>query len=248
MKILLSPAKKLDFSKSPETSNAEKPFFQSKTDGLLNVLRKKSAKQIGELMKLSPQLADLNYQRFQVMGEESNEKSLAGFAFNGEVYTGLDIQSFSKEDLNKAEDKLRILSGLYGILKPSTVVEPYRLEMGTKLVVGKNKNLYEYWGDEILNFIQAEEKDLIVNLASNEYNKAAKLKQFKGRVVTPNFKEFKNGDYKTIMVFAKKARGTMAKWIIQNDIEDAESIKNFTEDGYVFNEGLSSENDWVFTR
>lgn len=248
MKILLSPAKKLDFNKSPEVSGNAEGFFPNKTERLQKHLKKQSAKKIGALMKLSPQLSDLNFQRFQMMGDAKNEKSLAGFAFNGEVYSGLDIESFSKKDLEVAEDKLRILSGLYGVLKPSSVIEPYRLEMGTKLAVGAKKNLYEFWGDDIIKFLHEEEQELIVNLASNEYNKAAKLKDFKGRVVTPNFKEFKNGDYKTIMVFAKKARGTMARWIIQNDVNEAEEIKNFTEDGYVFNEELSSENDWIFTR
>ena len=248
MKILLSPAKKLDFNKSPKTSGLAEGLFPKKTERLQKTLKKKSAKNIGDLMKLSPQLSDLNFQRFQMMGASNNEKSFAGFAFNGEVYTGLAIESFSEKDLAVAEEKLRILSGLYGVLKPSSVIEPYRLEMGTKLPVGVKKNLYEFWGNDIINFLQAEEQELIVNLASNEYNKAAKLKDFKGRVVTPNFKEFKNGDYKTIMVFAKKARGTMARWIIQNDINNAEDIKNFTEDGYVFNEELSAENDWIFTR
>lgn len=248
MKILLSPAKKLDFNKSPKTTDLPLGFFPKKTERLQKQLKKQSAKKIGDLMKLSPQLSDLNYQRFQMMGEEANEKSLAGFAFNGEVYTGLDIESFSKKDLAVAEDKLRILSGLYGVLNPSSVIEPYRLEMGTKFSMGTKKNLYEFWGNDIINYLHEEEQELIVNLASNEYNKAAKLKDFKGRVVTPNFKEFKNGDYKTIMVFAKKARGTMARWIIQKDVNNAEEIKNFTEDGYVFNEKLSSENDWIFTR
>lgn len=248
MKILLSPAKKLDFSKSPVINYENDCFFSKKTERLQKSLKKFSSKKIGALMKLSPQLSDLNYNRFQDMGEKSNEKSLAGFAFNGEVYTGLDITSFSTKDLEEAEDKLRILSGLYGILKPSSIIEPYRLEMGTKLVLGKNKNLYEFWGDDIIKFLAQEEQDLIVNLASNEYNKAAQLKKFSGSVVTPNFKEFKNGDYKTIMVFAKKARGRMARWIIQNRVEKAEDIKNFTEEGYIFNEELSSGNDWFFTR
>jgi len=248
MKILISPAKKLDFSKSPIINEENTCFFSKKTERLQKHLKKFSAKKIGALMKLSPQLAELNYERFQLMGSDENERSLAAFAFNGEVYSGLHITSFSDKELESAQDKLRILSGLYGILKPNTVVEPYRLEMGTKLPVGKNKNLYDFWGDDIINFLNNEEDELIVNLASNEYNKAAQLKKFKGEVVTPNFKEFKNGDYKTIMVFAKKARGTMAKWIIKNDISKLEDLKNFSEDGYLFNESLSSENDLIFTR
>lgn len=248
MKILLSPAKKLDFSKTSKIKEGGPIEFFKKTKKLQRNLKKLSAKKIGALMKLSPQLSELNYTRFQEMGTEESQEAFAATAFNGEVYTGLDFESFSEKDVEVAQEKLRILSGLYGVLKPNTIIEPYRLEMGTRLVQGKLKNLYEFWGEDILNFLESEEKDLIINLASNEYNKAAKLKQFKGRVIVPNFKEFKNGDYKTIMVFAKKARGTMARWIIQNDIQDGEQIKNFTEDGYVFNEELSTENDWIFTR
>ena len=248
MKILLSPAKKLDFAKSSEELLLANSVFSTKTLKLESVLKKKSAKTIGELMKLSGALSELNFERFQSMGENGNELSRAIYAFNGEVYAGLDAINFSQAELEIAEGKLRILSGLYGVLKPSSIIEPYRLEMGTKLKVGSANNLYEFWGDDIINYLKKEEQELIVNLASIEYNKAAKLKSFPGRVITPNFKEFKNGDYKTIMVFAKKARGTMAKWIIKNDVEDGESLKNFTEENYVFNEALSSKDDWIFTR
>tara|TARA_B100001094_G_scaffold326831_1_gene383741 strand:- start:615 stop:1361 length:747 start_codon:yes stop_codon:yes gene_type:complete len=248
MKVLLSPAKKLDFSKSTIIDSEKNYIFPLKTEKLKNVLKTFSVKKFGELMKLSPQLSDLNYQRFQLMGSELNEKSHAGFAFNGEVYSGLDIESFSENDLKEAEGKLRILSGLYGVLTPSTLIEPYRLEMGTKLVVEGNKNLYDFWGDDIIDFLQNEEKEVIINLASNEYNKAAKLKKFDGTVITPIFKEFKNGNYKVIMVYAKRARGMMAQWIIKNRIEKYNEVKNFTLGGYVFSEELSSEDEWVFTR
>lgn len=248
MKILLSPAKKLDFDKDVNVEKSSPLIFPKETDRLISVLKKKSVKKIGELMKLSPQLSQLNYERYQAYGTNENIKTLAGFGFNGEVYTGLDIASMSESELEEANSKILILSGLYGVLKPFTVIEPYRLEMGTSLKVGVKKNLYEFWGDKIHKFISTEEKELIVNLASNEYNKAALLSKFKGKVITPVFKEFKNGDYKTIMVFAKKARGMMARWIIQNNVEDPAAIKEFTEDGYVFNEALSKNNNWVFTR
>ena len=248
MKVLLSPAKKLDFSKSTKISLERNDIFPLKTEKLKNVLKTFSVKKIGELMKLSPQLSDLNYQRFQLMGSKLNEKAHAGFAFNGEVYSGFDIESFSENDLKEAEGKLRILSGLYGVLTPSTLIEPYRLEMGTKLVVEGNKNLYDFWGDDIIDFLQNEEKEVIINLASNEYNKAAKLKKFDGTVITPIFKEFKNGNYKVIMIYAKRARGMMAQWIIKNRIEKYNDVKNFTLGGYVFSEKLSSEDEWVFTR
>jgi len=248
MKIILSPAKKLDFNKHGQHIKNSVPIFIKQTEELLIVLKKKKANEIGELMKLSPALSTLNYDRFQNFDTEKNQYQQSIFVFNGEVYTGLDAETFTAEDMNFASDNLRILSGLYGILKPGDIIQPYRLEMGTRLKFKKNKNLYDFWGDKILNFLNEEEQDLIINLASNEYNKAAKVLDIEATVITPNFKEFKNGDYKTIMVYAKKARGMMARWIIQNKITDARSLKNFTEDGYSYNEDLSSEYSWIFTR
>ncbi len=248
MKIILSPAKKLDFSKSANTKNGSELIFPKKTGKLVQKMKSLSIDELGVLMKLSIELSDLNYGRYQMMGSKENESSLAADAFNGEVYSGLDFKSFSSSESKSAQEKIRILSGLYGVLKPNTIIEPYRLEMGTKLDVEGSKNLYNFWGDDILNFLLGEETETIVNLASNEYSKAAKLKQFNGTVITPHFKEFKNGDFKVIMVYAKKARGAMAKWIIKNNIHHSEEIKNYTEDGYIFNEGLSSGKDWVFTR
>jgi len=248
MKIILSPAKKLDFSKSVTHDEGSELVFPNKTKTLVQKMKTLSADELGKLMKLSPQLSHLNYGRYQQMGTKENEISRAADAFNGEVYTGLDFQSFQTEELKSAQEKLLILSGLYGILKPNTIIEPYRLEMGTKLSVDGGKNLYDFWGNDIVNFLNNQQSETIVNLASTEYSKAAKLNKFEGTVVTPHFKEFKNGDFKVIMVYAKKARGTMAKWIIKNNINHSEGIKNFTGDGYVFNESLSSEKDWVFTR
>ena len=248
MKIILSPAKKLDFSKRNYERKGSGLIFPSKTNKIIRKIKSLSVIQLGELMKLSPQLSDLNYQRYQLMGNQSNEVSKAAEAFNGEVYTGLDFSSFTARNLGSAQERLRILSGLYGILKPDTIIEPYRLEMGTKLSIEKSKNLYDFWGEDILHFLQSEESETIVNLASTEYSKAAKLKQFNGLVITPHFKEFKNGDYKVIMMYAKKARGKMANWIIKNDVSKVNDIKNFIENDYVYNEGLSSDKDWVFTR
>lgn len=248
MKILLSPAKKLNFDKTIGFQEFTDPVFTKKTKTLQETLKKISAQKLGELMKLSPQLSQLNHDRYKVMGLQSNPKTPAGFAFNGEVYTGLDIENLTPDELKRADEKIRILSGLYGVLKPSTLIEPYRLEMGTKLEVGQTKNLYQFWADDIINALNAEEKELIINLASNEYNKAAQLKKFTGRVITPNFKEFKNGEFKTIMMYAKKARGTLANWIIKQNIESADAIKNFNEDGYLFNENLSEGDNWFFTR
>lgn len=248
MKILLSPAKKLDFKKQGQNIKNSVPIFSNKTESLIKVLKKKKANAIGKLMKLSPALSELNYERYQNFDTDKSEHQQSIFAFNGEVYTGLDAENLTEKDLEFANENLRILSGLYGILKPGDIIQPYRLEMGTRLKINKHNNLYEFWGDKISNFLNNEEKKLIINLASNEYNKAAKLKNAEARVITPSFKDFKNGDYKTIMVFAKKARGTMAKWIIQNRVVKADALKNFSEDGYIFNEELSSENEWIFTR
>lgn len=248
MKIILSPAKKLDFSTPAKEKKGSELIFPNKTEKLIQKMKSLSSNQLGTLMKLSSELSNLNYRRYQLMGSKENESALAADAFNGEVYTGLDFKSFSLSEKESAQEKIRILSGLYGVLKPNTVIEPYRLEMGTKLDVEESKNLYNFWGDDILNFLQDEETETIVNLASNEYSKAAKLKQFNGTVITPHFKEFKNGDFKVIMMYAKKARGAMAKWIIKNNINHSEEIKNYTEDRYIFNEELSSNKDWVFTR
>lgn len=248
MKILLSPAKKLNFEPVDHATPSSAPIFGDKTAKIVAKLKKLKAKDISKLMHLSPDLSNLNFDRFQKLGEDGNKVTNAAFAFNGEVYSGLMARSFSTEQLHYANNTLRILSGLYGILKPSDSIEPYRLEMGTKLKIGRPNNLYEFWGDDIINFLNNEESEVIVNLASVEYNKAAKLSKFKGTVLTINFKEFKNGDYKTIMVFAKKARGTMARWLITEKVSDISAIKNFNEDGYLFNESLSKENDWVFTR
>lgn len=248
MKILLSPAKKLDFNKHGQKIQESTPFFLNKSEELIKVLKKKNKNQIGDMMKLSDSLSDLNYNRFQNFGSEKNPHKEAVFVFNGEVYTGLDAQGLTEKELIFATNSLRILSGLYGILKPGDIIQPYRLEMGTKLKFKNHKNLYDFWGDSILKHLNNEEQELIINLASNEYNKVVKLKKIEATVITPNFKEFKNGQYKTIMVYAKKARGMMAKWIIQNEINKVEILKNFNQDGYCFNEELSQGNDWIFTR
>jgi cytoplasmic iron level regulating protein YaaA (DUF328/UPF0246 family) len=248
MKIILSPAKKLDFNKYGLHIKNTVPTFIKQTEELLEFLKNKKASEIGELMKLSPSLSSLNYDRFQNFNTNKSQYQQNIFVFNGEVYAGLDAETFTAEDMDFASDNLRVLSGLYGILKPGDIIQPYRLEMGTRLKFKNNKNLYDFWGDKISNFLNKEEHNLIINLASNEYNKAAKLKALTATVITPNFKEFKNGDYKTIMVYAKRARGMMARWIIQKKITDAQFLKNFTEDGYLYNEELSTEYNWIFTR
>ncbi len=254
MKIVISPAKSLDFSKTFTTNEFSQNIFEKESQQLINQLKKLSRKQIGDLMKLSPKLTDLNYERYKewkLPFTIENAKP-AGAVFTGEVYKGLDLLSLSEEHLTKAQASLRILSGLYGILKPLDLIQPYRLEMGTKLSYNaKVKNLYQFWDNKITNQLNKELKEddgILVNLASNEYFKAVKPKNIEGEIITCNFKENKNGAYKIIMMYAKNARGKMSRYIIENDLKKKEELMTFDVDGYVFNPRLSSENDFIFTR
>ena len=252
MKVILSPAKAIDMSKRLNTLASSSPIYLKEAETLIGKLRKFPVKKIGKLMDLSADLAELNYQRYQdwkseTIPNEANARVAA--AFNGEAYKGLDAISFTGAQLHVAQDKVRILSGLYGVLKPLDVIYPYRLEMGTKLpVTAAKKNLYQFWGSKIADFLNAEEAEVIVNAASSEYFKAVDRKKLKARVITTVFKEFKNDEYKIIMVFAKKARGMMARYIVENNINDPEDIKGFNMDGYRFDENLSQGDEWVFTR
>jgi cytoplasmic iron level regulating protein YaaA (DUF328/UPF0246 family) len=253
MKVLLSPAKALDMDKEINAPSASAPIFMDKSESLVKKLSKFSSKKIGTMMHLSKDLSDLNHERYQSWEadtELNGKNTYAIAAFNGEVYRGFDAPSLSKEKLNEAQDTVRILSGLYGILKPLDIIYPYRLEMGTKWsVTPKTTSLYKFWGTKIADALNEENEDgIIINLASNEYFKAVDKKALKGRVITPTFKDLKNGEYKTIMVFAKRARGQMARYIVDHSISDPEDIKGFDTDGYRYDENLSSENDWVFTR
>lgn len=252
MKVLLSPAKAIDMSKTVNTAHFSSPIFMDEAEALMKKMSKFSAKKIGKMMHLSSDLSQLNYDRNQnwkAVAEQNDENSRAVSAFNGEAYRGFDSGSMNEAELNEAQDKVRILSGLYGILKPLDIIYPYRLEMGTKWAVTPSKsNLYKFWGAKIAKALNEEEKNVIVNVASNEYFKAVDSKTLKPRVVTPVFKEFKNGEYKTIMVFAKRARGAMARYIVDNKITDVEDIKGFNTDGYMFDENLSEGDNWVFTR
>jgi len=253
MKIILSPAKAIDTSKSLQTKTSSAPVFIEEATILISKLKKLTSKKIGGMMHLSTDLADLNHQRYQDWKSESilnGENAHVVAAFDGEVYRGLDAPSFNEKELAIAQDKIRILSGVYGILKPLDVIYPYRLEMGTKwAVTPTKKNLYQFWGKKIAQQLNNEnESGLTINLASTEYFKAVDKKTLKGRVITPTFKEFKNGDYKVIMVFAKRARGSMARYIVQNNISNPEQIKLFDTDGYSFDVNQSTEDDWVFVR
>lgn len=253
MKVLLSPAKALDMDKQLNTTETSTPIFLDKSEGLVKKLSKFSSNKIGKMMRLSKELSDLNHDRYQTwepVTEFNGKNAHAIAAFNGEVYRGFDATTLSAEKLKEAQETVRILSGLYGVLKPLDVIYPYRLEMGTKWsVTPKTTSLYKFWGTKIADALNEENEDgLIVNLASNEYFKAVDKKALKGRVITPTFKEFKNGDYKVIMVFAKRARGSMARYIVDHSIKNVEDLKAFDTDGYRYDENLSSGDDWVFTR
>jgi len=253
MIILLSPAKTLK-EDIPALGNASMPELLNKSKKLASLLKKYKPNELGELMGISAKLSQLNYERYQTWKTpyKLEDALTAIFAFRGEVYTGLNIDSYSEDDLTYANQHLRILSGLYGILKPLDAILPYRLEMGTKLNTGSHKNLYEFWGDKLTHLINRDIKsskyDTIINLASNEYFKAINSKKLKAQVITPTFKEEKNGNYKVVSIFAKKARGLMSTYILKNRIHHIDDIKHFTLEGYNFNESLSDNLNIVFTR
>lgn len=254
MKLIISPAKTLDFESKPVTKTYSEPSFLDQSQQLIDELKELSLADVATLMKLSDKLAALNVARFgswKTPFTPDNSKQ-AILAFKGDVYTGLDAESFSDEDFNFAQNHLRILSGLYGLLKPLDLIQPYRLEMGTKFTNSRGKNLYEFWDMQLtdaLNREFAEDKEpLLINLASNEYFKAVKTKNLQAKVITPVFKDWKNGQYKMISFYAKKARGLMAAYIIQNQLSDPEQLKNFDTEGYYFSEEQSKGNEWVFLR
>ncbi|CAG5081162.1 peroxide stress protein YaaA [Parvicella tangerina] len=253
MKIILSPAKSLDFENARIFEKEKtKPVFIEESEYLINKLKKYSSGKIKKLMNVSDNIAQLNFERFQSWEYPfPSHARQALFVFNGDAYRGLDANSFSDEEVVIANEKLRILSGLYGLLKPLDLMLPYRLEMGTPFKVTPTKsNLYKFWGTKLAEQLESEmnENEVLVNVASNEYSKALNLKNFNRRVITCSFKEEKNGDYKAIMTFAKRARGLMTRFIIQENINEPEHLKAFDLENYSFNESLSSENEFVFTR
>ena len=258
MIIVISPAKKLDLDTPPITTTYTTPDFLDDSKKLITRMRKFKQAELKKLMSISDKIADLNitrFKKFKTPFTPDNAKQ-AALAFKGDVYTGLDIKSFSKADLNFTQKHLRILSGLYGVLRPLDLMQAYRLEMGTKLdtkYAGKNNaNLYQFWDERVTHKINDELKklkaDTLINLASNEYFKVIKPKQLNATIITPAFKEKKHGEYKMIGIFAKKARGTMSRYIIKNRITNPTDIKKFKEDGYKYNAKLSSDSNWVFTR
>lgn len=253
MLALISPAKTLDFSPSPIKKYTTSPFTKESKE-LVNILKKKSTEDLKQLMGVSDKLAELNVGRFRSFKTPFNSENAkqAVLAFRGDVYTGLDADSFDEADLAFAQDHLRILSGLYGILKPLDLMQPYRLEMGTKLANKQGKNLYDFWHEKITDRLnedlEASDSKVIVNLASKEYFKSVKPKLLKGDLYHVNFKEDKNGTYKIVAFFAKKARGMMCNYIIKNKITDPEHLKGFDYDRYTYSEDLSTEKELIFIR
>ena len=252
MKILLSPAKSLDFKSVLPTNKTSSICFEKEAQYLNSILKSKNPKELSDLMSISSKIADLNYERnhsWSLPFTQANARQ-AVYAFSGDVYRGLDAYSIDDSRIDFLQNSVRIISGLYGLIKPLDLIQPYRLEMGTKLAFDSNKNLYDYWRKKITEQLNLEldDKEPILNLASNEYFKAIDLKVINTDVYSANFKQFKNGNYKTIAIFSKKARGMMTRFIIDNNISDIDNLKSFDYDGYRFHEKLSSEKDLIFTR
>ena len=254
MLIVISPAKTLDYSVDSK-SNHTVPQFLSQSSKLIKTLKEKEPKDIASLMGLSDKLATLNFDRYQswkAAKSVSSDAKPSMLVFKGDVYQGLNAEDFSNKDLKFAQKHLRILSGLYGILRPMDIMKPYRLEMGTKLETSKGKNLYEFWGNlvqnNVIDDLSSQKSDLLINLASKEYfSVLGKMPEFIN-VVSPVFKDYKSGKYKIISFYAKKARGLMARWIIQNKITDFEELINFDIDGYKYSKAESTTSEPVFLR
>ncbi|MEQ8470387.1 MAG: peroxide stress protein YaaA [Marinoscillum sp.] len=253
MIAIVSPAKTLDFETQIDTERTKARFFD-RSKILLDVLREKTEEDIQSMMSISDKLAQLNVERFQNFSTRHttyNSKQ-AMFAFQGDVYQGLGAGSFTSEDVAFAQDHFRILSGLYGLLRPLDAIQPYRLEMGTQLQVNGSRNLYEFWGSDIAKKLRRDLKDqgdnVLINLASVEYFKSVDLKALKAKVIDVDFKDFSNGEYKIVSFYAKKARGLMSRYIIKNKVTDIEVLKGFDYEGYYFDEANSNETTLAFRR
>jgi len=252
MKLVLSPAKSLDLDRKLPTTKNTDALFLKQSERLNKALKKKSASGISKLMSVSNALGQLNYERnqnWQLPFTKENARQ-AIYAFSGDVYRGLDAYTIPAEKIDVLQDKVRILSGLYGILKPLDLIQAYRLEMGTKLPIGTKKNLYEFWKKDIVNALnqELEDDEVLVNLASKEYFKAINVKALKVPVVSVDFKEFKNEKYKIVAIYAKLARGLMARYIVDTNANTIEDLKGFSSEGYGLSDELSSHNHLVFTR
>lgn len=252
MKIVISPAKSLNFERELPTQNHSKCIFLAESRIIQTVIKNQSPKELSDLMDISDALAQLNWQRNKVWKTpfNSNNARPAIYTFDGDVYGGLDSFTLPLEKMDALQTKVRILSGLYGLLKPFDLMQAYRLEMGTKIPIGENKNLYEFWKNKITTTLNKELKkdELFINLASAEYFGAVDAKLLKTPVITPEFKEYKDGKLKIISFFAKRARGLMVRFILDNNVETIDGLKQFDSDGYRFDESLSHGNHLIFTR
>lgn len=254
MIIVISPAKSL-YDHSPiQFEKFTQADFLPEAEKIVSVLKKKKPAQLVKLMGISTKLAEQNFQRFQnwSLPFTTGNSWQAVLMFNGDVYQGLKAETFTGSEFATAQQHLRILSGVYGLLKPLDLIQPYRLEMGTTVAIVRKKNLYEFWKTKITTKLNEDmfedNQKVLINLASNEYFSAIDTKKLKARIITPAFKELKNGEYQMVSFFAKKARGLMSRFIIQNQISDPEEIKAFDLEGYYFNNQLSKADNWVFTR
>jgi cytoplasmic iron level regulating protein YaaA (DUF328/UPF0246 family) len=274
MLAVISPAKTLDYESAPVTTQFSQPQLLDQSARLVSRLGEMAPHELSALMSISDKLGVLNHERYQqwVMPFTPENARQALLAFKGDVYTGLNVDSFTEQDFSFAQQHLCILSGLYGVLRPLDLMQPYRLEMGTRLAMGArlekgagtekgahrgrgnehSANLYQFWGDTITHYLNeslsTSGSQVLINLASNEYFKSVKPALLQGEVITPVFKEYRNGSYKVISFLAKKARGAMTAYLIRNRLETPAQLKDFTEDGYAFNPQLSDVKQWVFTR
>lgn len=254
MLAVISPAKRLDFDTPSPTKKYSLPAYLEESTQLIATLRNKSPVDLSNLMGISCKLADLNYQRYaqwQTPFSTKNAKQ-AMTAFAGDVYMGLLAGTYSERDFSWAQKHVRILSGLHGILKPLDLIQPYRLEMGTELTTTRGANLYDFWGnkvtDELNTALDEQNQPVLINLASKEYFNVLKVDRIKARIITPIFKDLKNGSYKFLSFFAKKARGSMASYLVKNRISTLKALKAFDCGGYYYAKELSSADEWVFLR
>ncbi|MGJ8654191.1 MAG: peroxide stress protein YaaA [Opitutaceae bacterium] len=254
MLTLLSPAKSLDYQSPLLIGRSTQPRMKADTAALIDQVKDLSAQEIGGLMSISKKLASLNHERFQSFAPSFTKKNSrqAILAFVGDVYQGMTLADWSADDFAVAQDKVRILSGLYGVLRPLDMIQPYRLEMGTGFKNDRGKNLYQFWGDRITELLNADLKksksDVVVNLASNEYFSAVNTSKLNGTLISPVFKDEKNGKYKIISFYAKKARGMMADFVVKNDLKQASELLKFTTGGYAYDPDSSTEEKPVFLR
>ena len=254
MLFVMSPAKSLNFETKSNAQTSSEPLFLSDSEKIMSVLKKKSVNKLMKMQDISKNLGELNFLRNQNWNTEtkkaSNKQAIS--SFHGEVYVGLNESDFTEEDYTFAQDHLRVLSGLYGILKPLDLIQPYRLEMGTQLKTTRGKNIYEFWKmritESLNNEFEKDEKPVLINLASEEYFKSIKPKNLKADIIQPVFMDKKNGKFKVISFFAKKARGLMARFVIKNRIDSPEELKAFDSEGYLYSEEMSADNKWVFLR